>query len=226
MTEDVIEVKEEVKALDLQVKTVDTKMETLIESKLVDNYEKMEIKLVESCVKTEGKLEARVKDMREDVDEQLEIDKRKNNLVFHGVKEPGLVPLDLSNIGKHPDQELVEEILKDGLRLDATRHIQEVQRIGRYDPGKCRPLRVKIKTPEAKVEILKRAGELKHSTSFSKVFIARDLTRKQQAFDKDLREHVKEFKNQGKNNVKIKAGKVVQISTEGKVTVLYQPNLQ
>lgn len=226
VAKDVKEIKEEVKALDIQVKTVDTKIETLIETKLVENYEKIEIKMVENYEKTEVKLDAKVKDMKEDVDEQMEIEKRKNNLVFHGMKEPGVISLDTTDLGsKHPDQELVEEVLKTGLRLDATRHIEEVQRIGKYVPGKCRPLRVKIKTYESKVEILKRAAELKSVDTFAKIFIARDLTRKQQAFDKDLRQHAKEFRDQGKDNVKIKAGKVVQILAGGKVSVLYQPSM-
>ena len=72
----------------------------------------------------------------------IEIEKRRNNIVLHGVCEK--VQTSITNLGdlldkvftKTPDQELVEEILKEGLKIDASRHIEEVQRIGRYVAGK------------------------------------------------------------------------------------------
>jgi len=104
-------------------------------------------------------VDSKVKVMKEDVAESLEIDKRKCNLVFHGVKESG--PDSLDTDMKSPDQDFIEEILKVGLHLDAYRHIEEIQRIGRYSEGKIRPLRVKIRTFDTRNEILKRARDLK-----------------------------------------------------------------
>ena len=46
---------------------------------------------------------------------------------------------------------------------------------------------------ESKKEILQRAKSLS-SGKFNRVFIAPDLTKKQQKHDKDLREHVKLFR--------------------------------
>jgi len=68
--------------------------------------------------------------------------------------------LDTFGTAKSPDQEMVEEILRVGLRLDASRHIEEIQRIGWFTAGKVRPLKVKVKTFEARNEILIRAQEL------------------------------------------------------------------
>src|SRR6476661_6640740 len=112
---------------------------------------------------------------------------------------------------------MVEEILKTGLKLDATRHIEAVQRIGKYEAGKTRPVRIRIKTWEARNEILKRARILKDCAKFSKVYIAPDLTRK-------LRTQVKKFKEEDKiESVRIKSGKVVQIVPGNPDVVLYQP---
>ena len=58
-------------------------------------------------------------------------------------------------MSKSPDQETVEEVIKKGLQVDATRHIEEVSRIGKFSTDKCRPLRVVLKSHEAKVEIMK-----------------------------------------------------------------------
>jgi len=66
-----------------------------------------------------------------------------------------------------------------------------------------RPLLVRIKTNEAPNEIQKRARDLKDCEDFKRVYIAPDLTKKQQECDKDLREHVKKFREEGHQNVKI-----------------------
>jgi len=49
---------------------------------------------------------------------------------------------------------MIEEVLKIGLRLDASRHIEEVQHIGCFVQGKIRPLKVRIKTVEVRLRYL------------------------------------------------------------------------
>jgi hypothetical protein len=204
-----------VKTTETMARATETKLETVVESCLVEGIEKS----------VELKFNDKVKVVKEDVAETLEIEKMKHNIVLHGVKENVVALEDLANnvLGKSPDQELVEEILKSGLLLDATRHIEEVQRIGRYQDGKTRPLRVKVKTFEARNEVLKRARDLKATEEFKHVFIAPDLTRKQQLVDKDLREKLKQFKQEGHSNVKIKQGKVIKNEPGKEVVVMYQP---
>ena len=68
--------------------------------------------------------------------------------------------------------------------LDHNRHIEEVCRIGKRANGKVRPVCIKTKSEESKVEILQRAKQLKDHVAFKKVFITPDLTRKQQEVDK------------------------------------------
>ena len=213
-TEIVTGIKANVESVEALAKVTDVKLESAIEAKLVESLGRQ----VESSV------EGKVKSMKDDVAETMEIEKRRNNIVFHGVKETEVTKLDSLGdnvLEKSPDLELVEEILKSGLRLDASRHIEEVQRIGRYTRGKIRSLRVRIKTFEARNEILRRARELKESEEFKKVFIAPDLTRKQQATDKDLREHVKKFRDEGQDGVKIKSGKVVKNGPENQVVFFF-----
>jgi len=188
-------------------KSTNTKIETLVEAKLLENVE--------------HKVEDSVKGLREDMDEKLEIEKLRSNLVFHGVKEPGVV--NLEEMIKHPDMEMIEEILKDGLRLDATRHLLEVQRIGKYEAGKVRPLRVVVKTQEGRAMILKRAKDLREVESFKKIFISPDLTRKQQQADKVLREKLKKFKEDGHQNMTIRGGKIIKSMPGQKVEILFQP---
>jgi hypothetical protein len=204
-----------VKETETIARATETKLETVVESCLVEGIEKS----------VELKFNDKVKVVKEDVAEALEIEKRKHNIVFHGIKET-IVPLESvvsGDLEKSPDQEMVEELLKAGLRLDASRHIEEVQRIGRYQEGKTRPLRVKVKTLEARTEILKRAKDLKGTDEFKHVFIAPDLTRKQQEIDKNLRDKVKQFRQEGHSNVKIKQGKAIKNEPGMQVVVLYHP---
>ena len=83
-------------------KETDTKVETLIEAKLAE--------VVELKVVTE--VTDKVEDMKEDVEKKMEMERRKNNLIMHGLKEGD------------DDLERVKAILNDGLKLDAKRHIE------------------------------------------------------------------------------------------------------
>src|SRR6267154_1585903 len=90
---------------------------------------------------------------------------------------------------------------------------------------KIRSIRVKVKTVEGRSEMLKRAKQLKDN-DFKKVYIAPDLTRKQQLFDKDLRERLKQFRNdaeEGERNLFcIKSGKIIKNEKGKQEFIMYQ----
>jgi hypothetical protein len=198
------------------IKEADTKLETAIEAKLVEG---LEDKLTDTVT---SKMETQAKSIREDIAEKLEIEKRRNNLVFHGVEES--VKDNASNDSVNDsDAQKIETILKSGLNLDSSRHVSLVTRIGRYSTDKVRPIRVVTNSIESKSEILKRAKNLKDCNGYEKVYISPDLTRKQQIVDKDLRVHMKQFRDEGHNNVRIKGGKVIKNERGGQETLLYQP---
>jgi hypothetical protein len=190
---------------------VETKLTVAIEAKLVEDIDE----------RVDNRMSVRAKNIKEDIAENIEIDKRKNNLIFHGVKESG----DGDLTGKHPDLLMVEEILGCGLKLDASRHVEEVSRVGRFVDGKIRPVRVKLRSVDSRNTILTRGKELKDCDAFKRVYISPDLTQKQQKVDKDLRERVKKFREDGEVNAKIKAGKVIKNGRDGQVIVLYQPSV-
>src|SRR6267154_179082 len=198
-----------------RINETDTKVETAIEAKLIQGIE--------------SRVDCKVKILKEDVEESIEIDKRKGNLIFHGVKE--LHRAESGDDGIDHDRLMIEEILKAGLKMDPTRHVEEVLRIGRYDEGKIndgkiRPIRVKVKTVEGRSEMLKRAKQLKDN-DFKNVYIAPDLTRKQQLFDKNLRERLKQFRNdaeEGERNLfRIKSGKIIKNEKGKQELIMYQP---
>lgn len=215
LKQEVSELKEEIKTVSTKTAETATKVDTAIEGKLMEGLE--------------SRVDGKVKNLKEDVEESLEIEKRKGNLIFHGVKE--MIRTQSDDDGNEHDRQMIEEILRVGLKMDPSRHISEVSRIGRYDEekikdGKIRPIRVKVATVESKAEILKRAKELKNS-GFKNVYIAPDLTRKQQLVDKELREKLKQFRDEAnedeKRSFRIKSGKIIKNEKGKQEITVYQP---
>ncbi len=205
------DLKDEVGLLSLKVNENSVALETAIEAKLIEAVEK----------KVEITLAERVKSISKDVvsnldmTEKLDIERRKNNIIVHGVTEDG----DTSDIEK------IESIFRHGLRILPDRHVEDVQRVGHgtNDKSKIRPIRIKLKSMESKYEILRHAKELKDSTEYKKIYVSLDLTRKQQVIDKELRQQLKHIREEGEKDAKIKAGKVIKNLPDGQVRVLYCP---
>lgn len=154
--------------------------------------------------------------VKEDVDERLEIERRKGNLIIHGVPE--------SNAEKDIDE--VAKILGEGLKLDFTRHVDKMERIGREVEGRPRPIRMKIKNMDGRKEILSRAKNLKDTEEFKRMFISPDLTRRQQEADRELRQQLKRIREGGVQEARIKNGKIVKNVRGGREEILYQPTNQ
>lgn len=200
------EIKQELVELTKLATSTDTKVETIIEAKLADGLDQ----------KMEERVNVRMKEVHEEIDEKLEMEKRKMNIIVHGLKET----VNKDNEPEH-DLEMVKELFGTGLKLDSVRHVSVVERIGKADNDKTRPLRIKLLQFESKAEIMKRAKDLKENDSFKKVVITPDLTRKQQIKDKELRTKLKEFRENGIQNCKISKGKIVK-NERGRVETLFQ----
>ena len=88
--------------------------------------------------------------------------------------------------------------------------------MGKYVKDKVWPVRVKINSHEGKTKILQRSKMLKHIQSFKRIFIAPDITRQQQAVDKELRLKLKEIHEGNEPDAKIKSGKIIKNVDGGK----------
>jgi hypothetical protein len=163
-------------------------------------------------VEIESAVNNSVRNVKVDVEEALEIERRKCNLVIHGMPETDA----------EQDLGCVVEMMDEVLHMDFTRNVDKVERIGRLVEGKVRPLRVMLKRLEGKKEILARAKLLKEVEKFKKMFISPDLTRKQQEKDKELRSQLKLIRETGVMGARIKNGKVIKNETGGREIVLFQ----
>ena len=87
------------------------------------------------------------------------------------------------------------------------RQIERIFRLGKFVPGKCRPVKVFLATSKYKYEVLKKASAcLKGSDSYSKVFIKPDLCEIDRTENKRLFDHFKRLKSDPNN-----AGKTVTL---------------
>ena len=164
----------------------------------------------------ENRLTTTVQEVKEDIEESWEIERRKMNIIIHGVKDEDA----------EKDLTALTDLFEDGLKLVFDRHVDKVVRLGRVaNEEKPRPIKVILKRVDCRKEILIRAKSLKESDRFKKVFITPDLTRKQQEVDKELRKQLRKFKDDGEVGAKIQHGKVVKNLSSGQVVVLYQPPL-
>jgi phosphopantetheine adenylyltransferase len=183
---------------------MDKKLENAIEAKLLS--------MKKDVSDLESKFVSKVVDIKKDVNESIEIDKRKCNIIIHGIKEGST----------KTDMEIVHEVLGTGLKLDATKHTEEVHRIGiETNADKVRPIRVKITSLEGRSEILKRAKNLRESEDFKGVYISPDLTRQQQLQDKELRDKLKQYRQDGETGVKIRNGKIIKVREDGAPVILF-----
>jgi hypothetical protein len=185
------------------------------EVKIDDALEAKWVTVKEEVSGLESRLTTKFVEIKKDV-ETLEIEKKRTNIIFHGVEESD----DAAG-----DVEKVREILSKGLNLDCERHMGEMYRIGMKKEDKVRPIRLVVKTLEGKIEIIKRAKQLKDVSEFNKIYISPDLTRKQQLEDKELRDKLKSFRKDDHTGARIiiKGGKIVMEKADGQRSILFEP---
>ncbi len=68
----------------------------------------------------------------------------------------------------------------------------EVYRIGKYDQGKSRPLKIKLKSQTAAEETLANAWKLAKSNEFKQVWIRKELNEEERKKLNELRSEAKE----------------------------------
>jgi hypothetical protein len=145
--------------------------------------------------------------------EAMERDKRKNNVVIMGINE------DLS---EDETRDFIDDMLAKLMDNEKTK-IEVKGRIGK-NRDKCRPVRVEIEDHIYRRNVMKKASTLKTNAKFEKVYIAPDLTRKQQEEDKILRDNLKKFRNEGIEGVKINKGCVVRMDGNNRVVLFGAPS--
>ena len=170
-----------------------------------------------------GKLENNIKkevisNVRTQIDEKVDIDKRKMNLIVHNLPEPvkpsiskGVDNAWYTDDKKAADTRAFVKLLEQSLDIDSSveNDIVDIIRLGKEsDSGKARLLRVTLSNIKLKREILGKAKLLRFGRNRN-VFINPDLTPDQRKADYNLRVELKERKGNGEANIKIVRGSIV-----------------
>jgi hypothetical protein len=200
---DVESIKGDISVMKSSIQSLDTKIECMVEAKLCDAMTE----------KNDKNVEVKIKVVSDKVEEELEIERRKYNLIFHGIAADETMS----------DVDIVKHVVAHGLKLDHTRHVEDVTRIGKSVEGKVRPIRVKVRSLESKKEMLQRAKNLKDNDMLKRIYITPDLTRKQQEIDKKLRDNLKKIRAEGEPTAKIQGDRVIKNRECTQVVVLYEP---
>ena len=117
--------------------------------------------------------------------EREEIQKRKLNLVIHNLPEP---------IADEEETEtsLLKTLIEDKLQIDDEITLKDIIRLGNpRDDDSPRLLKIELETLSMKRKILSCATKLRNipeNDKFAKVYVKPDLTKKQQAESKNLKE--------------------------------------
>jgi len=139
------------------------------------------------------------------VDEYLNRERRKLNLVIYGIPEttatsaPERQQADLNSFNELVDSEFKINNFE----------ISKCVRLGKPKNDKPRPLLVTIPDNTIRRQILRNAKNLRNSNTHKRVFISPDLTPQEREANKQLRQELKRRKDAGDTNLIIKNGKIV-----------------
>ncbi|CAH1986321.1 unnamed protein product, partial [Acanthoscelides obtectus] len=125
---------------------------------------------------------------------------RKRNVIIFGLPEQDQADVPQTRLTK--DKSQVVDVLK---VINLNVHANEVKplRLGRFDQSKCRPIKLSLKDEDEVINVIRNAKNLKNST-FNRVSISFDRTRKQIDHYKALQEELAVRNSEGSQKFKIK----------------------
>ena len=138
------------------------------------------------------------------VDEYLDRERRKPNLIIYGIPEfSGSIPDERKLNDKTNFTDLVHSEFKLG-----NIKITKLVRLGKQIEGKIRPLLVTLMDSYVIGHLLQNAKTLRNSSSHQNVYISPDLTPKEREINKLLYEQLRRRKEAGESDLIIRRGKL------------------
>ena len=139
------------------------------------------------------------------VDEYLDHERRKINLIVYNLAEPS-------------GQSATERIKLDSEKLahlfHSEFHIENIEitkciRLGKPNQDRARPVLITIPNANVRSTILRNASSLRKTEKFENVFISPDMTVKEREEAKKLRAELQRRRSQGEQNLVIRRGKII-----------------
>jgi hypothetical protein len=182
------------------VVAVEEKVDKVIEAM---EKQKMDSHELHGCVQNAMRME-----LKEDKDEMDEINKRKTNIIIHGLKESSDADGKIKNLF---DEEMITDLLHE-IECD-TVSVKEIVRLGKFagDKDKPRPVKLVVSSEHHKEKVLSSTKNLKgrRDKGFDVVFLHQDLTVKQRKKRQALIQQLKARKANGETNLMIVGDKIV-----------------
>lgn len=195
---------------EVQTKT-DAQLEKLLDLVPLVHSLKTKLEKIEEGLGME-KLEEKVEEvvdrkLAEALEEQNEIEKRKDNIIIVNMRES-----DKTSVEERKQDDLAQartilgkltKIVDDGLT--------DPVRLGKIGGNRPRMLRVSVKSIEKKKEIIKKAHEINVGITDKnkRIYINPDLTPKQREKNRELRAELSRRVQGGEVNLAIRGGKIV-----------------
>ena len=147
-------------------------------------------------------------DVLEVVDEYMEREKHKNNLIIHNLPEPTEVSSNEQRALK--DTEVLTGLFHTEFKVTEAK-IHRVTWLGAFKSTSARPclLLVEFGYISIKCSILKQAIKLRRSSKWSDVYISFDFTPNECSHNKKPKDELKVRKSSGEKDIYIKYGKIV-----------------
>jgi len=181
----------------------------------VNKENKLDTHFIHDCV--QGAVQVQLK---EDLAEQEDIKRRKNNIVLHGLQEPAGEDADCRKADDDNRlMELFHELGCDDVSVDS------VVRLGKKpedDQAKPRPLLLRMAAEEQKNKVLRQSKNLrmKYPVEPNRLFMHQDLTPNQREARRRLVSELKQRQSNGESNLTIVNGKIVQRKSRDAVVIV------
>ena len=140
-------------------------------------------------------------------DNFIDKEKRKLNVVVHNL--PELDATASLSERSEKDRELFKDIIKEGLNLII--HPTHSFRVGKKVGDNPRLLIVTLEDVDTKAELLKMAPQLRYLTSWKRIYVTPDLSKKEREEGRRLREELAARRQQGEENIMIRRGRIVKV---------------
>lgn len=128
------------------------------------------------------------------------VEKKKTVVVFGMVEEHTPAFNEREKKERNSVEDLFD-VLQDNKEL--TEEIEEYRRLGRYQEGGHRPIKIRLRSQVAAEELLVRAKRLARMEKYKKVWIKREMNREEREAEQELRQEAKE-KNEARSEMEKK----------------------
>jgi len=147
--------------------------------------------------------------LQEDREEAEEIQKRANNVIIHGLKEPGADCPDTTAEDENQIVNMLHAIKCDDVSVTTSVRLGKKKEEQDGQPGGPRPVKLTLSSTEQKEKMIRQAKNLMNTKSLEMVFIQPDLTPKQRKKRQELVKELKQRKAAGEKDLIIVSNKIV-----------------